>query len=120
MSTRLDLAQTVAQCLTHDKVESLFNQMGCSLTNSFTPNEYQANVQVITWAILEKLTASNSFPVCELTEDNVKPIVDSAIKDMCKFISQEALMSMPDVAPSGYLSRVTWWTLKCIGRELEF
>ena len=118
MATRLDLAQTVTQYLTHDKVESLFHQMG-SGTDGIMIDEYQANVQVITWAILERLKASNSFPGRQLTEDNVKPIVDRQIRDMCKIVRPDR--GLPEaMAPSGFLSRMTWWSLKLFGRELEF
>ncbi len=109
MTTPLDLTPTVAQYLTYDKVESLFNQMGVQLTyHHLTPNGYQAHVQVITWVIQEKLKASNSFPKSQLTEDNVRPIVDSTIKGMCIVIPQDE--GFPDVMPPGLLSRIIWYS----------
>jgi len=108
MATQLDLTQTTRQYLTHDNVESLFQQMGISLTNThLTPNGYQARVLVISWVILEKLKTANSFPASELTENNVKPIVDSVIKDMCTIMPQDR--GCPDPMPPSLLSRIIWY-----------
>ena len=114
MTTQLDLSQTVRQYLTRDNVESLFRQMGISLTHHhLTPNGYQARAQVIVWVILEKLKTADSFPASELTENNVKPIVDSVIKDMCTVMPQDR--RCPDVMPPSLLSRIIWYC----GQELQ-
>jgi hypothetical protein len=115
MTAQLDLKQTVTQqYLTHEKIESLFDQMGVKLKyHHLTSNGYQALLQVIAWAIIEKLKASNSFPASELTENNVKPIVDSAIKSLCTIIPPDP--GFPDVMPPGLLSRIIWWC----GQELQ-
>ena len=108
MATQL-LTQTVRQYLTRDNVESLFQQMGISLTNThLTPNGYQARAQVISWVILEKLKKADSFPASELTENNVKPIVDSVIKEMCTIMPQDR--GCPDAMPPALLSRLIWYT----------
>ncbi len=107
MTTQLDLTQRVRQSLTPDNVESLFQQMGISLTDHhLTPNGYKARVQVIAWVLLEKL--ADSFPATELTENNVKPIVDSAIKEMCTVMPPD--LRCPDVMPPGLLSRIIWYS----------
>jgi hypothetical protein len=115
-----DLRQTVTEYLTYEKVASLSKQFETPLTDRFSPNEYYANVQLITWAILEKLKASNDFPVNELTENNVSPIVDSLIKDMCTIDSVEYSLSWADSVPVCVLSRITWWPMKFFGPKLEF
>lgn len=112
MATQLDL--TVRQYLTHDNVKSLFHQMGISLTDHhLTPNGYQARVQVIAWVILEKLKTANAFPANELTENNVLPIVDNAIKDMCTIMPQDR--RCPDPMPPALLSRIIWYS----GQKLQ-
>jgi hypothetical protein len=116
MATPLDLSQTVTQYLTHETVGRLFHQMGSSLDNEMMLNDYQAYVQVIAWSILDKLKISDSFPVSQLVEDNVKPIVDSAIKDMCTIVPQD--LEYPHFALSCFTSRVIWWSLKLSRREL--
>jgi hypothetical protein len=115
-----DLRQTVTEYLTYEKVASLSKQFETPLTDRFSPNEYHANVQLITWAILEKLEASKAFPVSELTENNVSPIVDSSIKDMCTIESLDYTLSWADSVPAWFLSRVTWWPMKFFGQKLEF
>lgn len=108
------LTETVRHYLTRDNVDSLFRQMGISLTDChLTPNDYQARAQVIVWVILEKLKTADSFPATELTEKNVKPIVDSVVKEMCTVMPPD--LRCPDVMPPGLLSRIIWYC----GQELQ-
>lgn len=117
MKGQPDLTQAVTQYLNHDTVDRFFNQMGSNLTNQLTLNEYQAYLQVITWSVLDKLKASDSFEVIQLNEDKVKPIVNNTIKDMCNIVLQD--LGYPDFMPSCLMSRVIWWSLKLSGRELK-
>lgn len=112
MATQSDLTRTVRQYLTRDNVESLFQQMGISLDHHLTPNGYQARVQVIAWVIIEKLK-TGSFLATELTENNVKPIVDSVIKEMCTVMPPD--LRCPDAMPPSLLSRIIWYS----GQKLQ-
>ena len=117
MTAQADLKETVTQYLNYKTVGHFFNQMGSSLTNHLTPNEYQAYLQVITWAVLDRLKAQSfTSPGIQISEDNVTPIVDRAIRDIC-IVQQD--LSYPDCMPSFLMSRVIWWSMKLVGRDLE-
>lgn len=102
----------IIQSLDRETVERFFGQMGSNLSNHLTPNEYQAYLQVITWAVLDRLKATDSV----INEDNIKPLVDRTIKPMCTI--QEEL-GYPDTIPSFLLSRVIWWTRTLGGKEFK-
>lgn len=118
MTAQLDLTQTVTGYLDQGIVSRFFDQMGSSLENHLTPNGYQAYVQVITWAVLERLKASNSFPTSQLNEDTVRPIVNNSIKGMCTVMPQD--LGFPDPMQPCIMSRVIWLSLKFFGRELKW
>ena len=108
------LSEAVNQYLTRDTVSRFFTQMGASLTNEITPNSYRAYLQVITWAVLDKL--KNSFPASQLKEDTVQPIVASSIHRVCKIVPQDLGFADPTVP--GLMSRVIWYSLRLSGRPL--
>ncbi len=116
MVTQLDLTQTIVGRLNPDALECIFNKMGASLTNNLTSNEYQAYLQVITWAILERLNASDFPQSTPLDEDRVSLIVDSKIRGMCNLMTKD--LGYPDSTPSCLMSRVIWCLLKICGDEL--
>jgi hypothetical protein len=116
MTTQLDLTQSIVNRLDQNTLECIFNKMGSSLTNNFSPNGYQAYLQVITWAILERLNASDSPQLTPLDEDRVSLIVDKKIRGMCNIIAED--LGYPDSTPPGLTSRAIWWTLKLCRREL--
>ncbi len=82
----------------HNKISSLVSNVSANPTSMVTP--------VATVGLLEKL--ADSFPATELTENNVKPIVDSAIKEMCTVMPPD--LRCPDVMPPGLLSRIIWYS----------
>ena len=116
MTTQLDLTQAVTERLSPDAIGCFFDRMGSSLTNDITPSGYQAYVQVITWAILERFNASDFPQFAPLEEDRVSLIVDRNIRGMCNIIPED--LGYPDPTPSGLKSRVIWWSLKVLRREL--
>lgn len=117
MTSQLDLRQAITEYLSTDTVSSYFDQMGSSLTNHLTSNEYHAYLQVITWTVLEKLKNSNSFPISQLNENTVGPLVNNTIIHLCNLVPQDP--GYPSLTPSCLMSRVIWWSLKCLGRELS-
>ncbi len=116
MTTQLDLTHAITARLNPEAVGRFFDQMGSSLTNNLTPNEYQAYLQVITWAILERLNASDFPQFAPLDENRVKPIVHESIRGMCSIIKQD--LGYPDSTIPGLMSRVIWWSLKVCRYEL--
>lgn len=116
MTTQLDLTRAIVMKLDSNVLEAIFNKMGSSLDNNFSPNGYQAYLQVITWAILERLNASDSLPLTPIDENRVSLIVDKKIRGMCNIIPED--LGYPDSTPPGLTSRVIWWTLKLCRREL--
>ena len=115
MESPRSLSEAVSQYLTHETVSRLFTQMGANLTNELAPNRYEAYLQVITWAVLERL--ENSFSESQLKEDAVKPLVDNSIHGICNIVPQDRGFADPTIP--GLTSRVIWYSLKLSGRPLE-
>jgi len=115
MTTQLDLTKAITDRLNPAAVKRFFNQMGSSLTNNLTPNAYQAYLQVITWAILERLNAY-APPLPPLDEDRVGLIVDRSIRGMCNIIPED--LGYPSSSIPCLESRLIWYSLKVCGDEL--